>query len=213
MTDSINILQNTLSLYPSLERCKTDIEDAFQALVECYKKKGKVLICGNGGSAADSSHIVTELMKSFLKPRVLNDNMKNRLIEIDKEKGRFISKKLQRALPAISLPAQAPLCTAVANDTDACLIYAQQVIGYGNKNDVLIGISTSGHAENVVNALIVAKSLDIKTIGLTGKTGGKMKKYCDILICAPEKDTFKVQEFHLPIYHTLCAMVEAHFFK
>ena len=188
--------------YPQLNICKNDIENALSLMIDTYKKGGKILVCGNGGSSADADHIVGELMKGFLKDRKVTDE------RIPQE----LREKLQGALPAISLSAHTSLMTATINDNDADMVFAQQVYGYAKENDLLIAISTSGNSKNVVNAVKVAKSLGIKTIALTGKTGGELKQLADVTICAPSTETYKIQEYHLPIYHYLCAKVEEEFF-
>lgn len=197
---------------PAISICRSSIEQAFEILKACYNKGGKLLVCGNGGSAADSEHIVGELMKGFLLKRQIKEEHKEVLINNFGEEGRYIAERLQGALPAISLVSQSALNTAFINDVDSKLMYAQQVYGYGNRGDVLIGISTSGNSENVINAFRVAKTFGIKTIGMTGSSGGKMKDLSDITICVPSKDTYKIQEYHMPIYHALCAMLESEFF-
>lgn len=198
--------------YPQLEPLKSDIKKAAECLVSCYEYGNKVLVCGNGGSCSDSDHIVGELMKGFENSRPVGQKFKNELAEIAGEHGMYLAGKLQQSLPAISLTAHSALITAVANDTDASLIFAQQVMGYGNEGDVIIGISSSGNSQNVIDALITAKAKKMIVIGLTGETGGKMKSFCDILINVSGVRTSYVQEFHLPIYHTICLMVENHFF-
>jgi len=207
------MLNELIRRYPVLEICKEDIETAKDALIECYKNDGKVLICGNGGSCADSDHIVGELMKGFLKQRPLSEEqkteMKNNTSLVDDE----LLSKLQGGLPAIALPSFTALNSAFCNDVDSELIYAQSLMGLARKNDVLIAISTSGNSKNVFGAVKVAKALGIKVIGLTGNTGGKLKEFSDISICAPETETFKIQELHLSIYHNLFAAVEDFFYK
>ena len=199
--------QELLMRYPNLEACIEDIEKAKEVMIACYERGGKILLCGNGGSSADCEHIAGELMKGFLKKRpVLGDE---RLKEFDED---FL-KRLQGGLPAIALPSMTGVNTAFANDVDPEMVYAQAVLALGKENDILIGLSTSGNAANVANALKVAKALNMKVIGLSGGTGGKMKEISDICICAPEKETYKIQELHLPIYHYLCAMVEDYFYK
>ena len=199
--------QELLMRYPNLEACIEDIEKAKDAMIACYERGGKILLCGNGGSSADCEHIAGELMKGFLKKRpVVGDE---RLKEFDED---FL-KRLQGGLPAIALPSMTGVNTAFANDVDPEMVYAQAVLALGKENDILIGLSTSGNAANVANALKVAKALNMTVIGLSGGTGGKMKEISDICICAPEKETFKIQELHLPIYHYLCAMVEDYFYK
>ncbi len=205
-------IDELIERYPQLLPVKNEIQQAGECLIECYTKEKKVLVCGNGGSCSDSDHIVGELMKGFEHMRPIPQSLKNQLTEIDEERGQYLATKLQHGLPAISLTAQSGLITAVANDTDANLIFAQQVVGYGTPGDVLIAISSSGNSQNVIDAIITAKAKGLTVIGLTGETGGKMKPFCDILINVPGKRTAIVQELHLPVYHLLCVMVENHFF-
>ncbi|NOR76448.1 MAG: SIS domain-containing protein [Draconibacterium sp.] len=206
----IELLLNRNSELTGLE---VEIEKAGKTIIESYENGGKLLVCGNGGSASDSDHIVGELMKSFEGKRPINQTIKANLENISGKRGMYLAEKLQQGLPAISLSAHAALTSAVANDIDGDLVFAQQVTGYGNTGDILIGMSTSGNSQNVIDALIVAKAKGLVTIGLTGKTGGRMKEFCDILINVPETRTAFVQEMHLPVYHTLCMMVEDYFFK
>ena len=189
--------------YPQLNICTKDIKKALALMIDTYKNGGKILVCGNGGSASDADHIVGELMKGFLKDRKVTDE------RIPQE----LREKLQGALPAISLCAHTSLMTATMNDNDADMIFAQQVYGYANENDLLIALSTSGNSKNVVNAVKVAKALSVKTIALTGETGGMLKELADVAICAPSTETYKIQEYHLPIYHYLCAKIEKEFFE
>ncbi|MBE6769867.1 MAG: SIS domain-containing protein [Ruminococcaceae bacterium] len=207
------MLKTLIKRYPILKDSEADIKAAAEKIIACYEKGGKLLLCGNGGSAADCDHIVGELMKGFLKMRPLSDQQKAQmkaacpLLE-DETLG-----KLQGALPAISLPNISGLNSAFCNDVDPELIYAQSLISLGNKEDILLALSTSGNSKNVLAAAKVAKGLGLTVIGLTGKTGGKLKDVCDLCICANETETFKIQELHLPIYHYLCAETEAHFFE
>lgn len=207
------MLNELLNRYPSLCDCKEEIEKAADAIITCYEKGGKVLLCGNGGSCADCEHIVGELMKGFLKKRPLDAikkaEMKSNCNLVDDE----LLSRLQGGLPAIAIPSITALNSAFCNDVDPELVYAQPLMSLAKENDILIGISTSGNSKNVFGAVKVAKALGIKVIGLTGKSGGKLKEIADICICAPENETFKIQELHLPIYHYLCAAVEEHFFK
>lgn len=212
MKKAKNILNNLIKGYPPLEPCAEDIWKSYEAMYECYKKEGKILVCGNGGSSADSEHIVGELMKGFMLKRELPKEIKEKLIRVDNIKGRILANKLQRALPAIDLTAQSALCTAFSNDVHPDLIYAQQVLAYGKENDLFIGLSTSGNSKNVIYAVYTAKALGIKTIGLTGKSGGKMLEICDTTIRVPKAINFEIQELHLPIYHALCQMIELSFF-
>lgn len=200
------------SAYPSLLPQKDAILRALDLLIDCYANGGKVLLCGNGGSAADSEHIVGEFMKGFKKRRPLQGEKLQKLQAACPDDWQTVTDCLQDALPAISLVSHSALMTAFLNDVDPAYVYAQQVVGYAKPGDVLIGISTSGNAANVCNALRVAKALDMHTIGLTGKTGGRFPALCDATIIAPATETYAIQELHLPIYHMLCAAVEAHFF-
>lgn len=206
------MLNELIKRYPALENIREDIQKATQEIIGCYEKGGKVLLCGNGGSAADCEHISGELMKGFLKKRPLSDEkkaeMQKRMPDAD---GELLS-ELQCGLPAISLPSMMSLNSAYCNDAEPELIYAQSVMALAKQNDILIALSTSGNSKNVCAAVKVAKALGIKAIGLTGREGGKLKEYADICICAPEDETFKVQELHMPVYHCICALVESHFY-
>lgn len=207
------MLNELCNRYPALEICREDIEKAIQTLIAHYERKGKLMICGNGGSCADSDHIVGELMKGFLKKRPLSPAAKAAMQSNCPTISEGLLGKLQGGLPAISLPAITALGSAFCNDVDPALVYAQGVLALGQGEDVLLCLSTSGNAENVFYAAQTAKALGLTVIGMTGKTGGKLKDIADICICVPETETFKVQELHLPVYHYLCAAVEAHFFK
>jgi D-sedoheptulose 7-phosphate isomerase len=170
-------------------------------------------VCGNGGSAADSDHIVGELMKSYLRPRRLPDDAQARMRAAEPALGQALAEHLQGALPAVNLTAGSALLSAYGNDVRPELAYAQAAWGHGRKGDVLLGISTSGNAVNVRSALVVGRAVGMTTIGLTGRGGGKMAGLCDILIPVPASRTFEIQELHLPVYHCLCAMVEERFFN
>jgi D-sedoheptulose 7-phosphate isomerase len=198
--------------YPALEVCRDAVEQAFLILRRCYQAQGKVLICGNGGSAADAEHIVGELMKSFVLKRAIPTDDRRRLIQHFPESGTYLADHLQQALPAISLAGHLALSTAFQNDVAADMVFAQQVYGYGRPGDVLLAISTSGNSRNVIYALQVAQAQGLATIGLTGQGGGRMNDLCDVTLCAPAVETSMVQEYHLPIYHVLCLMLEAEFF-
>ena len=199
--------------YPVLKANEKEIRQLCDAVINCYKKGGKLLVCGNGGSCADAEHIVGELMKGFLKKRELSEKKLSQMITDVPELATLGVDKLQQGLPAIALNSGAALTTAFANDCDPDLIYAQQVLGLGKKGDVFLGISTSGNARNVFAAAAVAKSMGITTIALTGKTGGRLKDICDISVVVAEDETYMIQELHLPVYHALCATVEEYFFK
>lgn len=201
-----------INRYPVLSICESSIRAASTVMIESYKKGGKLLICGNGGSCADSDHICGELLKSFIKKRNLDKFFLNKLSLIDEETGKYLSDKLQGSLPAISLCNQTALTTASLNDVDGNILFAQQIVGYGNQEDVFLGISTSGNSKDVIYATVVAKAKGVKTVGLLGRDGGKLKDLCDISIIVPEKETFKIQELHLPVYHAICLQIENYFF-
>ena len=207
------MLNELVMRYPVLGIVRDDVNKAYSLLEACYENGGKLLIAGNGGSAADADHIVGELMKGFVKRRPLPKELKCALIDTDPIRGRELSEKLQQGLPAIALTNHAALSSAFANDVDGMLSYAQQVNGYGKEGDVFLGISTSGNSENVMYAAVTAKAKGMKVIGLTGRDGGKLAKLADVAIVVPEQETYKIQELHLPIYHALCLMLEDHFYE
>lgn len=198
--------------YPELKVCKDDIIDAYLLIEKSYRKECKLLVAGNGGSAADSEHIVGELMKGFKNPRILDESYKESLIKIDEELGNVLVNNLQGALPAIALDGHFALTTAYMNDCEPLLCFAQQVNGYGNKDDVFLGISTSGNSKNIIYAAIVAKAKGMKIIGLTGEKESKLSNVADVCIKVPNTETYMIQELHLPVYHCLCLMLEEHFF-
>lgn len=198
--------------YPDLMQCREDIEAAYILLVKCYKKKGKILLCGNGGSAADAEHIACELMKEFKLKREVTREDARKICKVDPENSEFLCEGLQRALPAISLVSQGALFSAFANDVNIDMVFAQQVYGYGRENDILVAISTSGTSSNICNAARIAKAMGLGVIGLTGKTGGTLALYSNVAIRAPSDLTYRIQEYHIPIYHVLCAMLEEEFF-
>jgi len=195
-------MEGLLQRYPQLNGCKEAIEEALQLMIDTYRQGGKILVCGNGGSASDSEHIVGELMKGFLLPRKVTDE---RISE-------DLRDKLQGALPAIALGSHQALMTAFLNDVDADMIYAQQVYGYADEKDLVIGITTSGNSRNVVNAIRVAADLGVKTLALTGASGGRVEEYATVTVKVPATETYQIQEYHLPVYHYLCAKTEAAFF-
>ena len=205
-------IEQLISTYPELDICATDIAAVFNTLRDCYRNGGKLLTCGNGGSAADAEHIVGELMKGYLLKRPIPEEMRAKLIDISPRDGDHLADHLQGALPAISLVSQTSLLSAIANDTAADMVYAQQVYAYGREADALIGLSTSGNSRNVIYAMQVARALGLHTIGLTGPTGGALKPLCEVCICVPTESTPSIQERHLPIFHVLCAMLEEEFF-
>lgn len=198
--------------YPSLESAKNDIVAAYLLLEESYKNGGKLLVAGNGGSAADAEHIVGELMKGFKLPRKPEADFAEKLVEENQELGSVLAENLQGALPAIALDGHPALSTAYMNDCEPLLCFAQQVNGYGKSGDVFLGISTSGNSKNVLYAATTAHAKGMKVIGLTGAKDSKLKDMSDVCIKAPQTETYMIQELHLPIYHCLCLMLEDKFF-
>lgn len=198
--------------YPDLTPCLADIEAAYRLLEAAFSARGKLLVCGNGGSAADADHIVGELVKGFLLKRPVPGAYRQKLETEYAAEGRYLADHLQGGLPAIALTAHTALATAFSNDVASDLVFAQQVYAYGRPGDVLIGLSTSGRSANVLHAFRVARSLGVRTIGLTGQSGGAMMPLCDVLVRVPYDSTPRIQERHLPIYHALCIALEAAFF-
>lgn len=199
--------------HPALVSCKEDIERAIGLIKECYRNGNKILTCGNGGSAADAEHIVGELMKGSRKKRKVSPNFCKQVSKVYPKEAKKICDNLQIPLSAISLTSHISFTTAFNNDMNPEFTFAQQLFGLGKQGDVLIALSTSGKAKNVVNACKLAKVLGIKTIALTGKSGGELKNICDIVIRTPEEETLLIQEYHLPIYHTICSAIENEFFE
>ncbi len=195
-------MEQLIERYPILSQCRESIAAALKLMIETYKNGGKVLVCGNGGSAADSEHIVGELMKGFLSHRKVSDD------RIPKS----LSKYLQGALPAISLPSQCAILSAFINDVEPDMMYAQLVYGYAREGDLVIGLSTSGNSGNIVNAVEVAKCVGARTLALTGEKESKLSDMATVTIRVPETETYKVQELHLPVYHYLCAETEKEMF-
>ena len=201
-----------LQRYPALQACERELGAAFDLLVAAYQNGNKLLVCGNGGSAADSEHMVAELMKGFLKRRPITAEHAAQLEQAGGAAGKAIASRLQGTLAAVALPAQVSLITAIANDIDYDMIFAQQVFGLGRPGDVLLGISTSGKSKNVVNAVIVAKAFGLKSIALTGRSGGELASLADVAIKVPSDNVAEIQELHLPVYHWLSTELEATFF-
>jgi phosphoheptose isomerase len=188
------------------------LEPAFEMLAGAFRRGGKLLVCGNGGSAADSEHIVGELMKEFRIRRPLPEEQVSLLAGMWGEEGRLLGRRLQGALPAISLVSQVSLGTAMANDAGADLVFAQQVYAYGRPGDAFLGISTSGNAANVVAACLAARALGLRTLALTGQDGGRLKEVCELALLAPASSTSEIQLWHMRCYHLLCAMLELEIF-
>lgn len=197
------MLEELLKRHSALNECKKDISAALDLIIKTYENKGKILVCGNGGSAADSEHIVGELMKGFMSMRPVDDN---RIPE-------YLRENLQGALPAISLPSQIAVLSAYINDVKPDMMYAQLVYGYADEHDLIIGLSTSGNSANVVNAALTAKAVGARVLSLTGKRDSRLSEISDVTIRVPETETYKVQEYHLPVYHYLCAAAEKYFFE
>ena len=205
-------LELLVKRYPALAVCKEDIAAAYEALADCYAHGGKLLAAGNGGSAADAEHIVGELMKGFVKPRKVPQEYADRLTAANPELGPILAENLQGALPAIALDGHPGLSTAYMNDCEPLLCFAQQVNGYGSAGDVFLGISTSGNSKNVLYAATVARAKGMKVIGLTGQKDSRLAQLADVCVKVPQTETYMVQEYHLPIYHCLCLMLEERFF-
>jgi D-sedoheptulose 7-phosphate isomerase len=208
----MDYLQQLTERYPQLVRLKVEIDSAFNILIQSFANGGKLLIAGNGGSAADAEHIAGELMKTFVKKRTLPDLFMENIKNIDQDIAQYLVSYLQPGLPAISLSGHNSLNTACINDIDGNITFAQQVYNYGKEGDVFLGISTSGNSKNVLYAASTAKAKKLKVIALSGGCGGKLKNLADVCIIVPETETYKIQELHLPVYHCLCLMLEDHFF-
>lgn len=202
-----DILNSLIERFPALSECRNDILSAYNLMVDCYDNGGKLLCCGNGGSAADCDHLVGELMKGFLKKRPLSEEEK------EKFSSEKLSSGLQKGLPAISLCAHSALMTAFCNDESPEFVFAQQVYAFAQKNDILVAFSTSGNSENVVYAAQTAKAAGIAVVAITGRKESKLSGICDVCIRIPETETFKIQELTLPVYHCLAAMIEDNYFE
>jgi D-sedoheptulose 7-phosphate isomerase len=205
-------INELIERYPALISVKEDVGAAFDIIAGSFTNNGKLLIAGNGGSAADAEHIVGELMKSFVKKRNLSVSFTENIEKIDAEIAKYLVSRLQPGLPAICLSNHASLNFACINDIDGNITFSQQVYNYGKEEDVFLAISTSGNAKNVVYAAVTAKAKKLKVVVLTGADGGKLKQFADVSIIVPEIETYKIQELHLPVYHCICLMLEEHFF-
>jgi D-sedoheptulose 7-phosphate isomerase len=206
-------IENLLAFAPDLAACRSDLEAAFNLLRETYKGGGKVLVCGNGGSAADSEHIVGELMKGYLLRRPIPQDARQALVDTYPDDGTYLADHLQGALPAISLVSQTSLLTAFANDVAPDMVFAQQVYGYGRPGDLVWGLSTSGNSRNVLYALRVGRAVGLRTLGFTGGDGGRMVALCDVTLRVPRTAVPEIQSGHQALYHALCEMVEDEFFE
>ncbi len=205
------ILDRLVEAYPALADCRSAVWQAYERLCQTFRTGGKLLCCGNGGSAADCEHIAGELLKGFLLPRPLPQSRRAALTALGEE-GELLAQRLQGALPCLALTGHPALATAFGNDVDPQMNYAQQVVGFGRPGDALLAISTSGNARNCTLAVMTAKAMGLTTLCLTGEGGGRLAQLCDVAVRVPAQETYRVQEYHLPVYHALCAMLEAAFF-
>ncbi len=203
---------NLIARCPILKDVAPQVEKAINEIIDVYKRKNKVLIAGNGGSASDAEHIAGELLKAFGRKRNIDEKLRNKLLELDKENGLFIADNLESPLEAIALTSHYSLSTAYLNDREPYLIFAQQLLAFGKEGDCFLALSTSGNSKNVCYASSLAKALGITVISMTGENGGKLAKMADIAIKVPSNETYIIQEYHLPIYHTICLEVEKYFF-
>lgn len=206
------MLNELINRYPALEVIKEELKKAVDLMEKVVRDGGKILVCGNGGSCSDGDHIVGELMKGFLSMRPVNNNFTDKLKELYPNDYEYLKTNLQETVPAISLNSHPALSSAFANDVNADMVYAQLAYGYGNEGDLLIGISTSGNSKNVVNAVKIAKAKGLFTMAFTGQKPCLLDM-CDVVLKAPDTETFKIQEYHLPIYHYLCAELEKRLFS
>ena len=209
----MDYIAQLIERYPVLASVKNEIRTAYQVLERAYTNHKKLLVGGNGGSCADAEHIVGELMKGFVKKREIPKMMQERLLGLDQELGKQLANGLQSSLRAIAITGHAGLSTAFANDVDPEMTYAQQVNGYGDEGDVLLAISTSGNAKNLIYAALTARAKNMPVVLLSGKDGGKLRAIADVSIVVPNQKTYQIQELHLPIYHALCLQLEDKFFK
>ena len=205
-------IADLINRYPRLAPIEKDIFNAYALIRDCYKNGGKLLVAGNGATAADSEHIVGELMKSFECPRPISSEVKNKLVQIDPVMGSELADSLEDGLPAIALTTHEALTTAYSNDVNGVMGIAQQLNGYGKEGDVFLGISTSGNSKNILYAAALAKAKNIRIVGLSGRNGGGLKLFSDVSVIVPENKTFMIQEYHLPIYHVICLCVESELF-
>lgn len=205
-------IEDLITRYPELDTVKADICQAYDCLEQCFVHGGKLLTAGNGGSAADAEHIVSELMKGFRLARELPESERDNLRETDTALGGVLAEQLQGALPAMAVTGHSALTTAYMNDCDPRVCFAQQVYGLGQKDDVLLCISTSGNSENILFAAAAARARGMRVIALTGGAENKLLAQSHISIRVPQTETYKIQELHLPVYHCLCSMLEYRFF-
>ena len=208
-----NHLLHLMERYPALNHLQGEIEAAYHLMAQAFARGGKLLVAGNGGSSSDAEHMVGELMKGFLLPRRCGDEMAARLTAAHPELGAVLAQNLQGALPAIALHGHYALSTAFMNDCMPQLCFAQQVNGYGREGDVFFGITTSGNSENVLYAAVTARAKGMAVVGMTGERESKLSAIADVCIRVPGTEAFRIQEYHLPIYHCICMMLEERFFS
>ncbi len=208
----MNPLDDLQAHYPELESIMGPIRAACDMIASTYRNGGKILTCGNGGSAADAEHIVGELLKSFELKRPLSEEIVSLIRENCPEEAERLIGRLQMPLPALALTSHLSFSTAFSNDEEPALVFAQGLLGLGKAGDVLIAISTSGNSENVVLAAKLAQALGIGTVGLSGTDGGRLKSICEICVCAPAEQTYRIQEYHVAVYHAMCREIENTFF-
>ena len=210
---TVQEIDSLMERFPALLPLRDNLLRCIEELVETFTHGGKLLICGNGGSAADSLHITGELMKSFVKKRHISESVATCIREAYPDEAEYYISNLQGALPTISLVSEIALMTAYGNDNTADLVFAQQVFGYGKPGDALLAISTSGNSGNVLHAAKIARVLGVKVISMTGEGGGKLQSLSDVLLDVPCRITNQVQELHLPMYHTICLALETELFE
>jgi len=208
---SEDIFDELFERYPCLWACEEQIRKTFDLLSDVFDNHGKLYIAGNGGSASDSEHIVGELMKPFKILRKVDEGFSNSLRKLFPGDGDIIADNLTGGLGAISLPSFVSLSSAIINDMDAAFVYAQPLSVLGLSGDAFLGISTSGNSLNVTYAAMTARAKGMYSIGLSGESTCKLDEICDVVIHAPARETYQVQELHLPIYHAICAMLEARY--
>ncbi|WP_295162652.1 SIS domain-containing protein [uncultured Brachyspira sp.] len=204
-------MKELINRFPKLEVVKKEIEKVINETINTYERGNKVLIAGNGGSACDSEHIAGELLKSFLKKRPINENIRKELLKI--EDGKYIADNLESPLRAVALTSHLGLSSAYLNDKEPYLVFAQQLLGFGDRGDIFFAISTSGNAKNIIYAAKLAKAMGIKIVSFTNQNGGKLAEMADIAVKAPAEETYITQEYHEAVYHEICIRVEEHFFK
>jgi D-sedoheptulose 7-phosphate isomerase len=204
-------LKNLFKNYPKLKSIEKDLRELYNLICITYARGNKILLCGNGGSYSDCEHFAGELMKSFIKKRPIRKQIYDKLCNYE-DNDYILLKKLEEPLLAIPLNVNGALESAFMNDVGENLLFAQQLYALGNENDILICFSTSGNSKNIILATKLARVLGIRVVGISGASGGELKKLSDICVCVPEKETYRIQEYHLPIYHTMALMIEDHFF-